>query len=88
MARRSNLSTFLGIIVLVIGVAAGVLLVSQVQDFRNRAKEKEKNMYDICHKTLNPDKPWEQMTVKPENLEEHLNHGDILGECPEEVRRN
>ena len=84
MAKKSNISTFLGIIILIFGVAAGVLLVAQVQDFRNRAKEKEENMYDVCHKTLNPDEPWEQIKITSENLEEHLNHGDVLGECPEE----
>ncbi|OGM04607.1 hypothetical protein A2715_02280 [Candidatus Woesebacteria bacterium RIFCSPHIGHO2_01_FULL_39_32] len=83
MFKKGTVSTLLGVFVLMIGVLAGVILVDQVQDFRNKAKEKEIRTFSICHKNQE-ERKWEQITVEQENLEEHLNHGDILGECPED----
>ncbi|KKQ98634.1 MAG: hypothetical protein UT24_C0009G0135 [Candidatus Woesebacteria bacterium GW2011_GWB1_39_12] len=82
MAKKGkNTFGLLGILLLVIGVAAGVVLVLQVQDFRNKAKELEKETFVVCHKEEGGDY-WSLIELKESDLEEHLNHGDILGGCP------
>ena len=81
MAKKQK-KTFgiLGIILLLVGVAAGVVLVMQVQDFRNKAKEIQGEEYVVCHKEEDGDY-WSVIEVTREELEGHLNHGDILGGC-------
>ena len=88
MFKKGTISTLLGVFVLMVGVFAGVILVDQVQDFRNRAKEKAVRTYTICHKNISKEGDWEQITVEQEYLEEYLNQGDILGECPDEIKVN
>ncbi|KKQ51795.1 hypothetical protein A2865_03220 [Candidatus Woesebacteria bacterium RIFCSPHIGHO2_01_FULL_39_17] len=80
--QKSTLG-LLGILLLVIGVAAGVILVMQVQDFRNKAKELENETFVVCHKEEGGDY-WSLIEVKESELEEYLNRGDILGGCPVE----
>lgn len=75
----------LGIAILVLGILAGLLLVRQSQEFRERAQWLETYKYILCHKTGSPDSPWKEIQVAQEELQEHLDHGDVLGECPLDV---
>jgi len=65
-----------------IGVLAGLLLVNQVQDFRNKAKESANKTFTICHKNTFGEIVWEELEVSQGDLKVYLDQGDILGECP------
>ena len=84
MAKRQK-STFglLGILLLMIGLAAGVILVMQVQDFRNKAKELQEEEFVVCHKEADGDY-WSVTIIGEGDLEQSLKNGDILGGCPTE----
>lgn len=76
-----KLSNFVGLFLLLIGVAAGVFLVQQVQDYREKAKKPDK--YTICHKTGSASNPYVTIEISENALEAHINHGDTVGACPE-----
>lgn len=82
MTKSTTRSTLLGILLLMFGVLAGLILVQKTQDIRNKAKEKANSEAVVCHKNLKGGKLWEQISIQRTDLETHLNHGDILGECP------
>jgi hypothetical protein len=69
----------LGILILMAAVLFGIILVKQDQDFRNKAKSIDARVI-ICHKNTVAD-TWQEMYVNYEELNSHLNHGDILGGC-------
>lgn len=72
-----------GVLILLIGVVVGLILVDQTQVFKNKAKELDSQSYVVCHKTDDPEIPWEEIMVKSVDLTEYLNAGDIFGNCPE-----
>jgi len=88
MRKKGILSNFVGIFILMIGVIAGVILVDEVQDFKNRAKEKEVRVYTICRRIENSEDEWEEIKVDKDKLEENLNQGAILGKCPKDLIKN
>ncbi len=71
---------------MVLGVLFGVLLIKQNQDIRNRANEEKENKATVCHKTGSDSHPWEQIEVSENALKAHVDHGDIIGNCPEESK--
>jgi len=78
-------SGLLGIFILLAGVIAGILLLGQNQDYRNKAKEVLKQTYTVCHRVGVTDNRWEEIVVKTEDLSLRLNQGDIFGKCPREL---
>lgn len=76
-----KLSNFIGIGLLLFGVAAGVFLVQKVQDYRERAAGPTK--HTICHKTGSASNPHVTIEVSENALKAHLDHGDTIGACPE-----
>lgn len=85
MFKKDLKSSFLGVLILLLGVVVGVILVRQTQEFRNKAKEAAENLYTVCHKTGDAQDSWTEVEVKSEELSKYLNGGDIFGECPEEL---
>jgi hypothetical protein len=81
--RANLLSGLIGVGILVLGVVVGIFLVSQNQDYRNRAKEILNQTYTVCHRVGVTDNRWEEITVTAEELSQRLNEGDIFGKCPE-----
>lgn len=75
-------SNFFVVLVLLLSIVAGVLLVAQSQDIRNKAKEMLEQKVSVCHKTGSDTNPWQQIEVSENALKAHLDHGDILGSCP------
>lgn len=71
-----------GLAILVVGILAGVLLIQQSQEYREKAKKTGNNQTTICHLVSREDNMWLQMKVERVNLQKHIDHGDILGECP------
>ena len=69
--------------VLTVGVVAGVALVKQNQDIRNKAAELKEHKIALCHKTGSDSNSWVQIDVSVNAKEAHLAHGDIEGNCPE-----
>jgi len=69
--------------VLTLGLAAGVALVKQNQDIRNKAAELKEHKIAICHKTGSESNEWVQIEVSENAKEPHMAHGDIEGNCPE-----
>jgi hypothetical protein len=67
---------------MVVGVAAGVILVQTEQIFKNKAAELQEHKVSICHKTGSDSNPWVQIEVSENALEAHMAHGDINGSCP------
>lgn len=76
-----KLANIIGVLLLIIGVAAGVLLVQNVQQFREKAKEHD--FFVICHQT---DGNFETLKVNEQELKEHIDHRDMLGECNDEPK--
>lgn len=72
----------LSMIALVGGVVAGVVLVQQNQDFREKASKE--NKVKVCHKTGSGEHPWQQIEVAEPAVQSHLDHGDMIGDCPKE----
>ncbi len=82
---QKNLRTsFIGILILIIGVIVGVVLVKQTQIFKNQAKDSLGNGYTVCHKTGDTEDPWQEIKVSAEELPTFLNAGDIFGECTDD----
>jgi hypothetical protein len=75
-------SAVVGAILLIIGIAAGVLLVQRSQDIRNKANVETEEIYEICHKDQLG--RWVQLEVDKDQLQDFLNMGDIYGQCPTE----
>ena len=72
----------LGILILILGLFAGLILIKRSQEFRERAQEDDESTYTVCHKTNFVDKPWEEIeVVGAEALQYHLSIGDKLGPC-------
>ncbi len=84
----SSLTAVLTVLVLTAGVAFGVTLVKQSQDYRNQAAELKEHKTTICHKTGSDSNPWVQIEVSDNSVESHLSHGDIQGNCPESGNNN
>ena len=80
----SKSNVLIGIFILMLGIFAGIMLISQSQDIRNRAKEKTEVKISICEKDTSSGK-WQQIEVSEDELKEHINQGSILGACPEEI---
>lgn len=72
---------FLKVFIISIGVLAGLLLLKQSQDFREKAQTESNRLYTICHKTGNPDSPWEEIEIGEDEIYYHLSHGDRVGQC-------
>lgn len=72
----------LGLVILVVGVLAGVLLIQQSQEYREKAAKLEARQVTICHLESREDNLWFEMKVLPENLQKHIDQGDLLGKCP------
>lgn len=83
MRKRFSKSSVLGIVILVLGIVAGVFLIQQSQEFRERADLKKEQMIVICHRVSNGETVWEEIEVPESELEVHINHGDLLGNCPD-----
>jgi hypothetical protein len=81
----SSLAGISTVAVLTIGLAAGVALVKQNQDIRNKAAELKEHKVAICHKTGSESNPWVQIEVSENAKEAHLANGDIEGNCPEKA---
>jgi len=79
---RLNLPSVLGVILLIIGVFAGVVLVQSEQDVRNKASELREHKVVICHKTGSDTNSWNQIEISENAVDSHLAHGDIRGNCP------
>ena len=78
----SSKSNLLGVLILMIGLLAGLMLVAQNQEIRNRAGLTKSQNIIVCHRTGNPESPWVEMEIPEADLQVHIDHGDILGECP------
>lgn len=79
----SSLAGMFTVGVLTIGLAAGVVLVRQNQDIRNKASELKEHKVALCHKTGSDSNFWVQIEVSGNAKDPHLSHGDIEGNCPE-----
>lgn len=79
-----NIKNILGVLLLMVGLIAGVFLVQQSQEFRERAGLEKEQLVVVCHKSLQQEGAWEEIEVSESNLEEHIDHGDILGNCPKD----
>jgi hypothetical protein len=79
---RKNL---VGVAILLIGVFAGVLLIQQSQEYRERASVPVVRKVIICHKVEDDSDSWVEIEIDEDDLRAHLDHGDIIGKCPEEV---
>ena len=71
-----------GVLVLVIGVLAGLLLLDQSTEYREKAKQEIERKVTLCHKTGLVENPWIEIEVKESELGDYIDSGDILGECP------
>ncbi len=71
------------LLIMLIGIVAGILLIDQTQEFREKAKQEEKIKYKVCHKTGSTETPWMQIEVDENALKVHVDHGDITGDCPQ-----
>ncbi len=68
---------------MVSGIMIGVLLLQESTEFREKAAGKRVSQaVTICHLESREDNLWFEMKVQPANLQKHIDHGDILGECP------
>lgn len=63
-----------------VGLVAGLVLIGQTQDIRQRAKENEK--VKICHHTGSDTNPYVPIEVDEHAVRAHLDQGDTLGDCP------
>ena len=52
------------------------------ETFRDRDKVRKAEKVTICHKFNNGDEPPVTINVSVNAQEAHLNHGDVLGDCP------
>lgn len=84
-AVRNIRNGLIGIVILVSGVVAGILLLGQNLDYRNRAKEMLDQVYVVCHRVGVTDNRWEEIEVKAMDLSTRLNQGDIFGNCPKNL---
>jgi len=75
-------SSIIGVFVMMVGLVAAVLLAQKSQDLRERADEEKENKIKICHKTGSDSNPWEQIEVADKAAQPHVDHGDIIGDCP------
>lgn len=71
-----------GILILVSGVFVGVLLIQQNLEYREKAANENKAVM-ICHLEDREKNVRYEMKVLPSNLQKHVDHGDLLGECPD-----
>ena len=88
MAKKAVMNVrngLLGILILVIGVVAGIFLLGQNLDYRNSAKGILDQKYVVCHRVGVTDNRWEEIVVKTEELSTRLNAGDIFGNCPKDL---
>jgi hypothetical protein len=79
---KLSFTSYLGVFLLLVGVAAGVFLVQSEQDIRNKAKELKDHKVTICHKTGSESNPWVQIEISQNAWKAHAAHGDIQGNCP------
>jgi len=84
---RDNIRNgLIGIVILLVGVVAGIFLLDQNSlDFRNKAKEVLEQKHTVCHRVGVTDNRWEEIVVTTEELSLRLNEGDIFGNCPDGV---
>lgn len=78
----SSAGSLIGVLLLIVSVASGVLLVQSEQDIRKEAKEAKEHKVAVCHKTGSDSNPWVQIEVSANALNAHSSHGDIQGNCP------
>ncbi|MBN1168902.1 hypothetical protein JXA63_03340 [Candidatus Woesebacteria bacterium] len=72
----------IGIVVLIIGLLAGVFLVQQSQEFREKAGDGDQQMVVICHRLDNGETLWEEIEVSEGELENYMDQGSLIGTCP------
>jgi hypothetical protein len=54
------------------------------ENFKDREKLKKQDKVTICHK-VNGDKHGVTISVSANALKAHMNHGDVMGECPQGI---
>jgi hypothetical protein len=52
------------------------------ESFKERNKIRNKEKVTLCHKFNNEDEPAVTIRVSSNALEAHMNHGDVMGNCP------
>jgi len=52
------------------------------ETFKDRKKLKGQDKVSICHKTSNNNQPAVNIRVSSHAAKAHINHGDVMGECP------
>jgi hypothetical protein len=87
MSKLLDKSSIVGVIVLVLGLLAGVFLIQQSQEFRERAGVEEEQMIVICHRVPNNGASWEEIEVSEDELGAYIDQGDLLGNCPDDFKR-
>lgn len=87
MSRLLDKTSLVGILLLIIGLVAGVFLVQQSQEFRERAGLKKEQMIVVCHRAVVEEDFWEEIEVLESELKLHIDHGDLLGNCPDSFKR-
>ena len=84
--RNNILNGVIGVVILLVGVVAGILLLGRDSlDFRNKAMEILEQTYVVCHRVGVTDNRWEEIVVTTEELSTRLNQGDIFGNCPSDI---
>ena len=78
--KKIKPSTIIGILILLLSVLAGLFLINTDQEFRERADVRKTEQFLVCHTGVGG--TWGQIQVEIDDLDTHLNHGDIFGECP------
>ncbi len=51
-------------------------------DFKDRKRYKKQNKVTICHKVNRKGEPGVAISVSENAVKAHMNHGDVVGECP------
>jgi hypothetical protein len=52
------------------------------ENFKDRQKLKKQEKVTICHKFNSANEPGVSITVSANAVKAHMNHGDIMGDCP------
>lgn len=51
-------------------------------DFRDRNRYRKQNIVTVCHKVNRNGEPGVTISVSENAVKAHMNHGDVMGECP------